>query len=423
LVVVATVFSLVAPAAAVDPIAQARSSARAATAVSPLEAKAAYARLPLSFVPNRGQADKAVLYAANAGSFAVQFTRTEARFAFSRDQRGHVRRLRFVGANAAATVVGSRPATGTVNYLLGSDPAKWHTGLPTFGEVIYRDLWPGIDLAFRGEGGTLKYEFYAKPGADRSAIRLSYVSADGLPIDDGITQLGVEPGVSYSTFVGGSSYDSASAIAVDAAGSAYITGQTSSPDFATPGAYDTTLGQGPYDAYVTKIDPAGTSLVYSTYVGGIGWEWGRGIAVDASGHAHVTGMATDHNFPTTAGAYDRTAGDGYDAFVFKLNPSGTALVYSTYLGGDGYEYGSGIAQSRSTPPPMRTWVVRPRLQTFPRRPARSTTPSAATAMTSSSPSSIRRARRCSTPPSLAAPATTKVAGWPWTPPAASTSRA
>ena len=192
---------------------------------------------------------------------------------------------------------------------------------------------------------------YQEAGGRRTSIDSRFVLGAGGSYSvavgsyDATQQLVVDPGLAYSTFLGGGAYDASHAIAVDASGSAYVTGQIGSADFpTTPGAYDTTLGHGPWDAFVTKLDPTGTSLVYSTYLGGLGWDWGRGIAVDALGHAHVSGM-TSGNFPTTPGAYDTTygAGGAFDAFVTKLGPSGTSLVYSTYLGGTGYDAGGGIA--------------------------------------------------------------------------------
>jgi hypothetical protein len=146
------------------------------------KALAAYGRLPLAFVPNAGQTEARVRFQAQAGGASFWFTPTEAVFAFAAERQGHVLRLGFVGANPAVEIVGRRPGLGRVNYLLGSDPAKWHTGLPTYGEVVYRGLWPGIGLAFRGRGGKLKYEFRLVPGADPSDIRLAYGGTERLSL-------------------------------------------------------------------------------------------------------------------------------------------------------------------------------------------------------------------------------------------------
>jgi hypothetical protein len=147
----------------------------------------------------------------------------------------------------------------------------------------------------------------------------------------------------YSTYLGGSGYDQGFGIAVDAAGNAYVTGSGFSTDFPiTPGAFQRTLG-GSFDAFVTKLNATGTALVYSTYLGGSGTDFGFGIAVDGAGNAYVTGATTSTDFPTTSGAFQRTLGGSWGAFVAKVNDMGTALVYSTYLGGSNYEEAHGIA--------------------------------------------------------------------------------
>jgi hypothetical protein len=144
----------------------------------------------------------------------------------------------------------------------------------------------------------------------------------------------------YSTYLGGSVYDEGCGIAVDASGNAYVTGVASSPDFpTTPGALQTSYG-GMQDAFVTKLNAAGSALVYSTYLGGSDYDWGRGIAADASGNAYVIGSTQSSNFPTTAGAFQTILSGEGNAFVSKLSPTGTALIYSTYLGGGG-DFGSG----------------------------------------------------------------------------------
>jgi hypothetical protein len=146
------------------------------------QAADAYAQLPLSFVPNAGQTDPDVRYAAQAGGASFWFTSTEAVFSFAGTDEGVNLRLGFLGANPAPAIEGTDVLAGKVNYLLGNDPSAWQTGLPTYAELVYRELWPGIDLAFRGEAGTLKYEFRVAPGADVSNIRLEYRGADALAI-------------------------------------------------------------------------------------------------------------------------------------------------------------------------------------------------------------------------------------------------
>ena len=327
-------------------------------------------------------------------------------FSFASKARGLVLRLGFLDANSQPAITGQTPQSGTVNYLIGNDPARWHTNLATYGEVVYRDLWPGIDLLFRSEKGQLEYEFLVKAGARVQDIRLAYRGADRLSVDhDGelivhskaasITDkrplsyqlidgkrvlvasrfalkpransktaygfavghydlrraLVIDPGLVYSTFLGGTGDDSGNAIAVDSAGQAYVAGSTYSTDFpTTTGAYDTGYN-GSEDAFVTKLNSAGSALVYSTYLGGTSDEpyWSASIAVDCSGNAYVTGTTLSSDFPTTPGAYQTVLKGPSDAYVVKLNSSGN-LVYSTYLGGTSYDaayYGDAIAVDSS----------------------------------------------------------------------------
>src|SRR5207249_866877 len=168
----------------------------------------------------------------------------------------------------------------------------------------------------------------------------------------------------YSTFLGGSALDEGRGIAVDALGNAYVTGSAGSTDFpTTAGAFQVSLGGGS-DAFVTKLNPAGTALVYSTYLGGSGAEEGHGIAVDANGSAYVTGgrqsnvqgWTPSNDFPTTAPPFPSSSNGGacvgdsfyasFNAFVTKLNPAGSELTYSVFLGGSDYDEGFGIAIDR-----------------------------------------------------------------------------
>ena len=147
----------------------------------------------------------------------------------------------------------------------------------------------------------------------------------------------------YSTFLGGSGFDSAADIAIDAVGNAYVIG-SAGPGFpVTPGAFQTLFNGGGNDTFVTKLNAAGTALVYSTFLGGSGIENGSGIAINATGNAYATGSTDSPNFPVTAGAFQSMKGAGLDAFVTELSTAGNALAYSTYLGGDGIDFAADIA--------------------------------------------------------------------------------
>jgi hypothetical protein len=354
----------------------------------------AYAQLPLAFIENRGQVDSRVRFYAQGPRYAFHLTRDAAVLSFTEESRGVAVALRFLGANPQVTLDGGDRAPGDVNYFLGNDPSRWHTGLPRYSRVVYRELWPGVDMTIGGQPGTLKYDFRLRPRARIADIQLAYDGAQKLTVDAGgalsiETALGVirdsrplayqivggarvpvesgyvikgnrygfavgaydpgrelviDPGIEYSTFLGGSSHESAYALAVDGAGNAYVTGITQSPDFpTTSGAFDRTgATNNSLEAFVTKLNATGTALIYSTFLGGGNFEWGRAIAIDAAGNAYVAGQTKSSNFPTTSNAFDRSFNvdtcprcgiDQYDAFVTKLNASGSALVYSTFLGG------------------------------------------------------------------------------------------
>lgn len=365
-------------------------------------ARAAYAKLPLSFVPNAGQLDARVRYSAQSGGRSFYFTTREAVFSFATKNKGLVLRLAFLGGNPRAAITGEVQESGRVHYLIGNDPAKWHTDLPTYSEIVYHNLWPGIDLLFRGENGQLDYEFLIRPGARVQDIRLAYRGAEKLSVDDdgdliihtaqgsiadtrpvtyqlvdgqgvavasrfavkrsgkskatyGFTlgaydprrELILDPGLVYSTYLGGTGDDEGHAIAVDSCGQAYVAGDTYSTDFpTTAGAYNQ-APNGAEDVFVTKLNSSGSALVYSTYLGGASDEpyWSASIAVDRDGYAYITGTTLSSNFPVTPGAYQMALKGFSDAFVTKLNLDGSGLIYSTYLGGtsdDGAYYGDAI---------------------------------------------------------------------------------
>ena len=151
----------------------------------------------------------------------------------------------------------------------------------------------------------------------------------------------------YSTFLGGIDIDDALGIAVDGGGNAYVIGETRSLNFPTrAGSFDS-MHNGEYDVFVTKFNATGSALVYSTYLGGSLVDFTSRIAVASGGDAFVVGSTRSADFPTTAGAFDRTANGEFDAFVTRLNPAGSALVYSTFLGGGGFDSASGLTVDAS----------------------------------------------------------------------------
>jgi Bacterial Ig-like domain (group 3)/Beta-propeller repeat len=309
----------------------------------------------------------------------------------SASRAGGVLRMKLRSANPAVKITGVDELAGTSNYFIGNDPARWRTNVPTFAKVKYEGIYSGIDLVYYGNQRQLEYDFILAPGADprriafdvRGAKRIrrdkqgdlvlkmgeseirwqrpvAYQEKNGarqeiaahysitdtnrvgfeLANYDASRPLYIDP-LLYSTFLGGSDYlDTGYGIAVDGSGNAYVTGATTSRTFPiTSGAYQTSFESQNEDAFVTKISPDGSALVYSTFLGTGTWNWGSGIAVDSSGNAYVVGGTFSPNFPTTPGAFNTTCtvsrfGECVygNAFVTMLNPTGSALVYSTYLG-------------------------------------------------------------------------------------------
>jgi hypothetical protein len=320
--------------------------------------------------------------------------------------------MRFVGANERAQISGAEQLAGKINYLIGNDPAQWRSGVPTFGSVRVAEIYQGINLIYHGNRQQLEYDFTIAPGANPDAIKLQFDGAEkisvgaqgelilklgndeirqpkpeifqtiagerkkiegGYKILDARTvafQLGefdrslplvIDPVLGFSTFFGGNSGTTAWSVAVSPVdGSIYIAGETfstkssSGGSFSTPGAFQTKFGGGKLtgDAFVAKFDNAGTNLIYMTYLGGKEDDGAFSVAVDAAGHAFVTGFTDSQNFPTTANALYREIGGelnrhtGFfatDAFVTELNTNGSGLVYSTYLGGSDEDAGTSIA--------------------------------------------------------------------------------
>jgi len=188
--------------------------------------------------------------------------------------------------------------------------------------------------------------------ADKRFVQAKYVIRNDMQIGfeigtyDKSKPLVIDPTLTYSTYLGGGGGDAASAIALDSSGNTYITGTTASTNFPTASPEQSTLG-GSTDAFVAKLNSSGSKLVYSTYLGGNGSDVGSGIAIDPSGNAYVTGTTYSANFPTTKGTLQTAYGGGGDVFVAKLNPAGSMLVYSSFLGGSGPDFGQAVAVDSS----------------------------------------------------------------------------
>ncbi|MFN2578127.1 MAG: CHRD domain-containing protein [Pyrinomonadaceae bacterium] len=345
---------------------------------------------PLAFEANAGQADPAVRFIARTARSVLLLTSHSATV-----RSRELFNVNFAGANPASTPRGIDALPGERNYFVGNDPAKWHAHVRTFEKVTYENIYAGIDLTFYGNQNEFEYDFVVKPGADPGAIRLGIqgarprVSAAGDLIlkggGDELIQrkpiiyqdingerrlihghyslsrkrevsiaiseydrskpLVIDPTLVYSSYLGGGGDDSGSSIAIDGSGNVYVAGTTASTNFPTRGAAFPN-NKALSDIFVTKLDAAGANIIYSTYIGGSGLDRADGIAVDANGNAYVVGRVGDTSidFPTTAGALGTTyRGGDFDGFLFKLNPQGNALVYSTFIGGEDNDSTEGVA--------------------------------------------------------------------------------
>ncbi len=374
----------------------------------------AFAQRPLSFLENKGQWDKHAKYLLQSDNVNLWITDSgivydiyDVRHSVPIERRLHCSSMQFKDLNDTITRTGhivrmsfqntthsnieaSNPQPGTTNWFIGNDSTKWATGARTFGDVKITNLYEGIDLVFYLDHGTPRYDLVLKPGADPKQIAMKFQGQDALMSDgsdglriktsmgdieecglfayqiidgqrlqvpcgfdiasngstafnigayDGTRPLVIDP-LLYSTCLGGNKDEvvQGMGLAVDASGNAYATGGTYSSGVyptgypITTGAYQTS-NNGASDIFVTKLNPSGSALVYSTYIGGSANDWSMGITVDGQGNAVVVGFTSSHDsFPTTAGSYSPT----YRAstIVTKLNATGTGLIFSTFVGAD-----------------------------------------------------------------------------------------
>jgi uncharacterized repeat protein (TIGR01451 family) len=364
------------------------------------------AKMPLRFEENVGQVkDAGVRYFARGKGYWISLSSREAVFSLgeAKSEKRTVR-LRLAGAAERPALTGIDPLPTKSNYLQGNDPRAWHTGVPSFAGVRYEEVYPGTDLIFAGNAGNdrrVEQSFFLEAGAEPRRIRLIYEGAVAAEIGkEGELilrtpggELTAERPVAYQVAGGerrtvecryellakgaeapvvgfalgdydrelplvidpvfsngmtplqGSGDDIGHAIGVDGAGNVYVAGSTASTDFIgtiAPGGVQASNG-GDFDGFVAKIDPSGTTLLYSTYLGGNGVDEMEGIAVDAAGNAYVTGYTLSANFTVTAGALQGSSAGGREGFVAKLGPAGSTLLYSTYLGGAGNDFAKSIA--------------------------------------------------------------------------------
>ena len=394
-----------------------------------LRPDADFGNIPLYFIPNRGQADSRALFSARAEGFTLWATRNGLLF----DQRsrsvtpgvtgpaqrsiggacspevtgpatrkhkgtgssgtprpdklsvgGAVTNLVFLGARPDVDVSAEGETAHRANFILGDDPARWRTDIPTSSAIRYNGLYPGIDLKVYGSGRQVEYDWVVAPGADPAAIRFRYerarktrLDAEGnLVVDSPAGEIAHKKPAAYqdlngrrvavacryerldadaygfrigrydrrrplvidplvivwSSFIGGTREDEVRALAADAEGVVWVAGTTESADFPLASPLDAVMG-GESDLFVASIIPAGNALFSSTFIGGAGMEYGFDLAVDPAGNPVVCGWTYSRNFPVRNACDPTFNGGPTDGFLLKLSSSGDALLFSTFLGG------------------------------------------------------------------------------------------
>ena len=371
------------------------------------QSEAGYGNLPLTFEANRGQSGPAVQYLFRGNGYTAYLTSggltlslrplppnaspASANRSTRVPQSRSIVQFALVGAARNPVVMGEDLQPGRVNYFLGNDPSRWKRNVPTYGRVRYRNVYPGIDLVYYGNHRRLEYDFEILPGADPGRIQFEIrggsqvkqdksgnlvlntasgdlrfqtpvvyqqssgrrVPAEGRFVVEDSTHVGfqvshydpskplvIDPVLVYSTYLGGSGDDLVTGIAVDSTGSPYVAGYTDSPDF--PLAALGSLPANANHAFIAKLNPSGSNLIYVDYIGGSDQDYGLALALDSNKNVFVTGSTTSSDFPTVKPYQGQLPGP-YSGFLTKVSADGSALLYSTYLGGNTFDQPAGVA--------------------------------------------------------------------------------
>jgi uncharacterized repeat protein (TIGR01451 family) len=372
-------------------------AATQASSTSPARPQSLLDHIPFSFERNDGQLAGPLLYRARGAGYEVALGTGGAALTLRTqgDRRATSIGLDFVGGRPASSITGEEQLPGTLNYYRGSDHTRWRSGVATFARVRATAIYPGIDVVYYGHGRELEYDFLVSPGADPRRIELAFSGIDRLEVDedgdlllhvDGrivrqhrpvayqtigagerrpiaaaycisgprhakievgdyerAQPLVIDPVLSYSSYFGGNDDDQVRAVEVDAAGNIYLTGVTESTVFPVLNAIQATKAGGisTTDAFVTKLDPSGRTVLFSTFLGGAGNENTASetigsLALDANGNVFVAGDTTSADFPAIANAFQPTyaasLNNPSDGFIVKLTSTGE-LVYGSYIGG------------------------------------------------------------------------------------------
>jgi hypothetical protein len=360
-----------------------RSSSRSQATVEPpafmpadAPVQSVLSSLPVIFEANHGQSSSDVKFLARGSGYGLYLTQTEAVLKHGSSQV----HMNLANANPAPAVSGDEALPGKTNYLIGNNPAKWRQNIPQFARVRYSSVYPGIDLVYYGKQGKLEYDFEVAAAADPSQVALHFEGAENLAVNsegdlllsndgsglrlqapqlyqkfgsekravdgrfvvrnskevgfevgayDRSRALVIDPVLVYSTYLGGTGAENSARIAVDTSSNMYVAVATTSTDAIVNGAPLAATPAGGGDVLITKIDSGGANIVFQTYLGGF--------------DVIVAGTTTSADFPTLNGLQDTAATAGTHTFVTSLNPTGQALLYSTYISGNGTDTAQGLA--------------------------------------------------------------------------------
>jgi hypothetical protein len=368
-----------------------RLSTRTADKETEKRIRDACARLPLRFEMTGGSDTE---FVARGAGYLVNLTSGDAKLVIGAvgDTDRTPIAMRLAGASPGIAGSGRKLLPGVANHLIGNDPRRWKIGIRSYAEVEYRNVYPGVNIVYYGNQGELEFDLVVAPGASYGDIQLEFAGATGLYIDeegnliietdagdlvqqapfiyqeqsgnrrqiaggyvlradrrvgfevapyDASLPLVIDPVLAYSSYLGGTLLERLGGVAVDNAGSIYVTGLTGAADISARGAATYRRGRDYWDVFVAKLSATADAYQYITYLGGWGMDEPRGIGVDVYGNAIVTGWTWSSDFPTVKAMQPFLLGYT-DSFITKLDANG-AIVYSTYFGGSGAEYGNGIA--------------------------------------------------------------------------------
>ncbi|MBI4854558.1 MAG: SBBP repeat-containing protein [Acidobacteria bacterium] len=358
-----------------------------------------YAKIPLSFEANQGQADDKVKFFSRGKGYSFLLTEQETLLTLKNDsqEKTSLVKMKFLGSNPKPRIEPIDKRFGKTNYFIGNNPSNWHTDLPIYNKVKYSEVYPGIDAIYYGNQQQIEYDLLVKPGADPSqiSIQIDTNNSSALEIDlegnlvietsqgkllkhkpiiyqeiegekqiiagnyklNGDNLLGfelgeyditkplvIDPIFVYSTYFGTTDNDKGYGINVDKLGNIYITGETVSTVFPLKNPIQTKENDSSLEIFVTKLNPTATEIIYSTYLIGNDIDRGFALLIDAQGNTYLTGETYSSDFPTVT-PFQAKGGGGanIDAFLVKISPEGNKLLYSTYFGGSQVERAFNIA--------------------------------------------------------------------------------